>query len=394
MNRRRVTTLILLSVLALASVLTAALVGAQEGPPASQYDAVAMGLDSPRHLRFDAEGVLYVPEAGHGGSTCVPDGEDQRCIGATGAITRITDATLERSADAMQERIVDDMVSVALDDQSDGTGPHDVAWDAECNLMVIVGLGSNPSVRDPAGPFGALSENLGQLVQVAADGTWTNVVDVSAYEAAENPDGGEIDSNPYALTRVDDGYLVADAGANALLHVADDGTITTVAVFPDRMVEFPPGSGNMMPMQAVPTSVAVGPDGAYYVGQLTGFPFPVGGANVWRVVEGEDPEVYAGGFTNIVDLAFDGDDLYVLEITANGLLSNNPTGALIRVDGDGNKAVVASRGVDFPGGVAVGDDGYLYVTTWAGQGNMMGSVLRINSQFTSRLPVIVPGGTP
>ena len=50
--------------------------------------------------------------------------------------------------------------------------------------------------------------------------------------------------------------------------------------------------------------------------------------------------------------------------------------------------------MDFPGGVAVGDDGYLYVTTWAGQGNMMGSVLRINSQFTSRLPVIVPGGTP
>jgi hypothetical protein len=37
-------------------------------------------------------------------------------------------------------------------------------------------------------------------------------------------------------------------------------------------------------MQAVPTSVAVAPDGAYYVGQLTGFPFPVGGARVFRVV--------------------------------------------------------------------------------------------------------------
>ena len=394
MNRRRVRTLIVLSVLAIASVLMAALVGAQGGPPASQYDAVAMGLDSPRHLRFGADGALYVPEAGHGGDTCVPEGDNDRCIGATGAITRVTDATLDRAAGAMQEHIVDDLVSVALDDQSDGTGPHDVAWDDAGNLMVIVGLGNNPSVRDPAGPFGALSENLGQLVQVAADGSWTNVVDVAAHEAAENPDGGEIDSNPYALTRVDDGYLVADAGANALLHVADNGDITTVAVFPNRMVEFPPGSGNMMPMQAVPTSVAVGPDGAYYVGQLTGFPFPVGGANVWRVVEGEEPTVYAGGFTNIVDLAFDGDTLYVLEITANGLLSGDPTGALIRVDAAGHKAVLASHGVDFPGGVAVGDDGYLYVTTWAGQGHMMGSVLRINSQFTSRMPVIVPGGTP
>ena len=34
---------------------------------------------------------------------------------------------------------------------------------------------------------------------------------------------------------------------------ADDGTITTAAVFPNRMVEYPSGSGEMMPMQAVPT---------------------------------------------------------------------------------------------------------------------------------------------
>jgi hypothetical protein len=54
-------------------------------------------------------------------------------------------------------------------------------------------------------------------------------------------------------------------------------------------------------MQAVPTSVVKGPDGAYYVGQLTGFPFPVGGANVFRVVPGHDPEVFAGGFTYITN---------------------------------------------------------------------------------------------
>ncbi len=264
-----------------------------------------------------------------------------------------------------------------------------MAWDAEGNLMAIVGLGTNPNVRGAAGPFGALSANLGQLAQVAANGTWTSVVDVAAYEAAENPDGGEIDSNPYALARVDDGYLVADAGANALLHVADNGDITTVAVFPNRMVEFPPGSGQMMPMQAVPTSVVVGPDGAYYVGQLTGFPFPVGGANVYRVVEGQEPEVYAGGFTNVIDVAFDeAGNLYVLEITANGLLSGDPTGALIRVDEAGHKTLLASRGLDFPGGLAIGDDGYLYITTWAGQGNAMGAVVRVNSQLTSRLPII------
>ena len=89
-------------------------------------------------------------------------------------------------------------------------------------------------------------------------------------------------------------------------------------------------------MDAVPTSVAQGPDGGFYVGQLTGFPFPVGGANVYRIVPGQAPQVFASGFTNIIDIAFDKQGtLYVLEIFQNGLLSGDPTGALIRVDQGG-----------------------------------------------------------
>ena len=74
----------------------------------------------------------------------------------------------------------------------------------------------------------------------------------------------------------------------------------------------------IIPMQAVPTGVVKGPDGALYMSQLTGFPFPVGGANVYRI----DPRsgktsVYATGFTNIIDLDFGKDGtLYVLEMDA------------------------------------------------------------------------------
>jgi hypothetical protein len=46
---------------------------------------------------------------------------------------------------------------------------------------------------------------------------------------------------------------VARAGANALLRVAADGTISTVAVFPSRPTRS---------IDSVPTAVAVGPDGA------------------------------------------------------------------------------------------------------------------------------------
>jgi hypothetical protein len=164
-------------------VTAASLAGAGlTSPQATTFTSIATGLNQPRHLDFGPDGALYVAEAGAGGETCVDvDEENQRCIGATGAITRVEDG--------MQERIADDLVSMTDGMGGDGTGPHDVAWDSEGNLMVIVGLGADPAARDPNGPFGPLVENLGQLVEVAADGSWMNVVDVAAHETAENPDG-------------------------------------------------------------------------------------------------------------------------------------------------------------------------------------------------------------
>ncbi len=145
-------------------------------------------------------------------------------------------------------------------------------------------------------------------------------------------------------------------------------------------LELPPGT--LIPMDAVPTSVALGPDGHYYVGQLTGFPFPVGGANIYRVpAKGGAPELYAEGFTAIIDVAFGVDgSLYVLEIAKNGLLAafifNDWTGALIRVAPDGTRTEIAEGSLYAPGGVAVGKDRALYVTNnsiFSG----VGEVLRI-----------------
>ena len=71
-------------------------------------------------------------------------------------------------------------------------------------------------------------------------------------------------------------------GGNALDTVDLFGRVRNLAVFPNVLTKNPFG-GPDIPMQAVPTSVAKGRDGAYYMTQLTGFPFPVGGANIWRV---------------------------------------------------------------------------------------------------------------
>jgi hypothetical protein len=107
--------------------------------------------------------------------------------------------------------------------------------------------------------------------------------------------------------------------------------------------------------------VTVGSDRALYVGELTGWPYKLGKARIWRVVPGAKPSLYAGGFTNISDIAFQGNDLLVLEIAANGLLSPNSPGALLRLSPDGSRRVVVSTGLYEPTGLAVGN-GSIYIS--------------------------------
>jgi hypothetical protein len=114
-------------------------------------------------------------------------------------------------------------------------------------------------------------------------------------------------------------------------------------------------------VQSVPSSVAVGPDGALYVGELTGVPFKPGTARIWRIVPGKKPSLYASGFTNISDIAFDGSNLLVLELAVKGLLAPPSPGALIRLAPDRSRTVIASAGLVDPSGLAVGN-GLIYIS--------------------------------
>lgn len=323
------------------------------------FESVATGLNNPRGLAFGPEGALYVAEAGTGGSgPCFPGAEGTMCYGESSSVTRIKNG--------VQERIVTGLFSIALEEGNNAVGINDVSLLGRGGLAILVGLGGDVAFREGL-PSGAAIA--GHLVKSSADGTLKIGADLAQYEQDHNPDGGEVDSNPYGVLALPGKHLIADAGGNDLLQVDANGDISTLAVFPDRLVDSPdfiPNLPPQIPMQAVPTSVALGPDGAYYVGQLTGFPFPYGGARVYRVVPGEEPTIYAEGFTNIIDLAFDvTGNLYVLEIAANGLLSGDPTGALIKVDPDLNQTILASDGLITPGGLAIGADGSIYISNYS-----------------------------
>lgn len=171
--------------------------------------------------------------------------------------------------------------------------------------------------------------------------------DIGAYQVTD-PDPADLegvpaDSNPFGLAALHDGsVLVADAAGNDLLRVDRHGDITTVARLLPRVVAVPEGlpelppeeggplppAGTMIPSEAVATSVTVGKDGAYYVGELRGFPATPGTSQVWRIEPGSvgatcDPEApttgpctrYADGLTSIVDLASDKRGIYALELS-------------------------------------------------------------------------------
>ena len=284
------------------------------------------------------------------------------CFGTTGAITRI-------SSHGRQSRIITGLPSLA--DQGTGgsaTGPSDVA---------AVGRQRGRADRTRAAPRRSgrsclrAGRRMGTLIQTTSSHrSFRTVADLAAWEAANNPieDVGQQPSR--ACSPTTGSYVVADAGGNTVLGVKPRGGIRQLAEFETRMVDAPPflelPPGTQIPMQAVPTSVATkGHDGAYYVSQLTGFPFPKGAANIYRI----DPRsgrttIYASGLTNVTDLAFRGRSLYAVQLATEGLL-NGPIGSVVKVKPGATAPTdhtVVVGDLPSPYGIAIRGE-HAYVTT-------------------------------
>jgi hypothetical protein len=118
-------------------------------------------------------------------------------------------------------------------------------------------------------------------------------------------------TNPYdLLAHESEGLLVSDAGANAVWHVSLSGEIILYAKL--NPLIYPTEEGHKQ-TQAVPTGMAVGPEGAVYVATLTGYPYPPNTARIMRLydrngdgdaLDEEETTVYASGFTTATDVAF------------------------------------------------------------------------------------------
>ena len=247
---------------------------------------------------------------------------------------------------------------------------------------------------------GGESETAWKLFRVS-HGSLHKIADLLAFETNVNPDGGVIDSNPFDVEALSGGKaLIADAAGNDLLIVDQQGNVDWVATFPVELVPTqnakdllgcptpPPGFEfacdlpELLPAEAVPTSIAIGPDGAYYVGELKGFPAPAGASKVWRIEPGTlhaecgtSPActVVASGFTSIVDLTSGPDGrLYVVEIDEAsfaavelelffGLPGLTVGGTVNACDSSTLTCTEAATGLPIPIAAAVDREGTVYV---------------------------------
>jgi hypothetical protein len=323
-------------------------------------EPVATGLDNPRQLSFSRargadKGALYVAESGTGGDgECIMGAEGLMCFGRTGAVTRV------KGSD--QRRVLTRLPSLAPEGGGGAVGPTDVLVTRWKRIALTTGLGADPAGREVVGaPWLAsvLTGKLGQPLRRFAD--------VGAFEVDRDPHTDTVDSNPVALLKRARSHVVVDAGGNSVVQFFPGGARKLLGVFENRTVPAPPGFPvPTIDMQPVPTSIAVGPDGAYYLSQLTGFPFPPGGASIWRLVPGEAPTVYASGLTNVTDLAWHGGELYAVQISDTGLGTvppgELPVGSLRKVTPGGHEAV--AEGLPAPYGVALRGN-HAFVTTCA-----------------------------
>jgi len=349
--------------------------GARDAPRAHAADGgagvtvttVAQGLDNPRGLTFGTSGELFVAEAGNGAEPgskeCVPSGpegnpEEQTCVGFTSSVSMIDRRGVHK--------VIGGLVSLAEPDGSFATGVSGVTysmWGLQA-LEQESAEGVPPAASEhlSAATLAKGKEQLGRLFQVRS-GRYRVIADVGDFDSRWALEHKSLvpeqfpDADPYAALGSAEVTWIIDAASNTLGRVSPFGSVSVTTFFPS-----PPVS------DAVPTCIARGADGAFYVSQLGGVFNPAGIGVVWRVVPGHEPEVWARGLTSVTGCGFGPEgQFYAVELSNKPLLEAAPgTGEVVRVPAHSTSPITVVENLSFPGGFAANRrTRSLYVSNWS-----------------------------
>ncbi|MBN3941787.1 ScyD/ScyE family protein [Nostoc sp. NMS9] len=393
---------------------------------AATLTTIVDGISNARGSSFGPDGSLYVAEPGIGGNgNCQPSPStlfQPICAGNSGSLVKV-------SPNGTKQRLLNNFQSLAEQPTGNqGAGIQDIQFDSKGNAYLLTGFAGYPGNRDlatlnlgsqsplppqqlatfpPSTPDKVLNTPLlAQLSKVDLNtGALTSIFDFAKNEITKNPDKGDVVTNPYDLTVNGDNAYVVDGGGNTAYKIKLDGSKSQAIAIPKNIIsnsdlppglQLPPGLLEQLPggktaIQSVPTGGAIGPDGALYVGEYTGFPYPEGKSRIFRIGDDLKPEVFLDGFTHITDLTFDDKgDLLVLQFSDKSQLGGDITnlpGSLIQVAPNGTRTtlVAAGQGLDSADGIDIGPDGKIYITN-RGVGPRLGEVVRVDGVVVEKVP--------
>lgn len=367
-------TLLLLSATLLAASISPNAIHAQAP---SNVTVIATGLNGPRGLKFGPDGMLYVAEAGTGGTistvgqcTQVPAPIGPYKGGRTGRISRI-DKNGNRTTVASG-------FPSAVAAQGDLQGVADLAW-ADGQLLALLS-GGGCSHGNANRPNGIALVNI-------HNGSWGMVVNLSRFIQTHpakypNPGDFEPDGVPYSMIAYQNRIYAVEPNHGQVFSIGGPNDIYTA-------LDVSASQGHI-----VPTAIAER-DGDFFLGNLNLFPIEPNFARILTLSRSECSRANVpglqdqggsrslhivaskAGFTTVVGTEFGPDGLlYVLELSDFAGFPAANKGKVVRVRHDGAIEDVAD-GLTGPTAMTFGPDGRLYVSNLGAAPAGMGQIARI-----------------